>query len=362
MKNKINGKIIHQILFLTVIVVLFVLIMSRLSLFFPSFLGAVTLYALSRNFFLYLTEKRHWNIWIVTFVIFLLSIAVISAPVYMLVELTHSRVHTFISYMQNINDYLVKVLNQLKWNYGINLQSKENITQFTTWAGKIIPEILNSTLNSVLVFFFSFFIFFFMIMNVRKMESVLMKWSPLKDKNTRILGVKLTKMIQSNAIGIPAVALIQGIAGLIGYTIAGIDNLWFWFAVTTFAAMIPIVGSALAYVPMAIILFSTGHVWTAVFILLYGLIVIGSVDNIARFTLLKKLSDTHPLITIFGVIFGMSLFGFLGLIFGPILISLFFLLIEVYADEFGNRKRRLKYKQISDERRKHKPDKPTESL
>jgi len=337
MNDRINSKIIHQVLFLIIITALFILITSQLALFFPSLLGAVTLYALSRNFFLFLTEKKRWNSWLVTGLIFIISIVVISAPVYMLVELTQSHVQTFISYVQNINEYLVKVLEQLKLDYGINLESRENIMQLTNWAGKMIPKILNSTLNAVVIFFFSFFIFFFMIMNVRKMEAALMKWSPLKNENTLALGGKLTKMIQSNAIGIPVVALIQGLVGVIGYAIGGVDNLWFWFVITTFSAMIPIVGSALAYVPLAIFLFSTGHVWTAVFIVLYGLIVIGSVDNIARFSLLKKLNNTHPLVTIFGVFFGMKIFGFLGLIFGPILISLFFLLIEVYADEF-NRK------------------------
>jgi len=337
MNDRINSKIIHQVLFLIIIIALFILIISQLSLFFPSLLGAVTLYALSRNFFLFLTEKKHWNSWLVTGLIFIISIVIISAPVYMLVELTQSRVQTFFSYVQNINGYLVKVLEQLKLDYGINLESRENIMQLTNWVGKVIPKILNSTLNSIVIFFFSFFIFFFMIMSVRKMEATLMKWSPLKKENTLILGNKLTRMIQSNAIGIPVVALIQGLVGVIGYAIAGVDNLWFWFVITTFSAMIPIVGSALAYVPLAIFLFSTGHVWTAVFIVLYGLIIIGSVDNIARFTLLKKLNNTHPLVTIFGVFFGMKVFGFLGLIFGPILISLFFLLIEVYTDEFSRK-------------------------
>ena len=60
------------------------------------------------------------------------------------------------------------------------------------------------------------------------------------------------------------------------------------------------------------------------------------VDNLFRFWLQKKIGDTHPLITIFGVIIGLNLFGFIGLIFGPILLSLFLLLIQIYQHEFGN--------------------------
>ncbi|MDR1877883.1 MAG: AI-2E family transporter [Flavobacteriaceae bacterium] len=336
MKNKINGKIIHQVLFILIIIALFALIVSQLAVFLPSLLGAATLYALSRNFFLYLTEKKKWNKWPATGLIFVLAILIVSAPVYLLVELTYSKVHMAVSYSKNINDSIIRIVHELQTGYGFNLLSKENVIQFTTWAGKFIPRILNSTVNSIIVFFFSFFIFFFMITNIRKMEATFMRWSPLKAENTIKLGQRLKKMIQSNAIGIPAVALVQGIVGVIGYLIVGLDNLWFWFAVTTFASMLPIVGSALAYIPIAILLLTSGQIWQAVFVLLYGIIVIGTSDNVVRFTLLKKLDDVHPLITIFGVIFGMNIFGFLGLIFGPILLSLFFLLLDVYNNEFND--------------------------
>ncbi|WP_128331838.1 AI-2E family transporter [Apibacter sp. HY039] len=338
MKDRINGKVIHQVLFILVIIALFFLIISQLAIFLPSLLGAATLYALSRNFFLFLTEKKKWNKWVTVLVIFLLAILIISAPVYLIIELAYSKVQVALSYSQSINESIAKIVHDVQARYHFNILSKDNILQATSWAGKFVPQILNSTMNSVVVFFFSFFIFFFMIMNIRKMESTFMKWSPIKNENTIKLGQKLKKMIQSNAIGIPAVALIQGIVAVIGYTIIGLDNLWFWFAVTTFASMIPIVGAALAYVPIAILLFTSGQTWQSVFVLLYGTIVVGLSDNIVRFTLLKKLDNVHPLITVFGVIFGMNIFGFLGLIFGPILLSCFFLLIEVYTDEFSDKK------------------------
>ncbi|MBO9573083.1 MAG: AI-2E family transporter, partial [Chitinophagaceae bacterium] len=70
-------------------------------------------------------------------------------------------------------------------------------------------------------------------------------------------------------------------------------------------------------------------------VLIFGLAIIGSVDNIFRFWLVKKLGDVHPLITVFGVIIGVNIFGFIGIIFGPILISLFIILIRIYANEFN---------------------------
>jgi len=84
-----------------------------------------------------------------------------------------------------------------------------------------------------------------------------------------------------------------------------------------------------------------GETTKAVIILLYGLIIIGTTDNVFRFWLQKKIGDVHPLITVFGVIVGVSLFGFIGLIFGPLLISLFILLMRIYYAEFIGPEKRI---------------------
>lgn len=86
------------------------------------------------------------------------------------------------------------------------------------------------------------------------------------------------------------------------------------------------------------ILLSQGMEGKALFIFLYGLIVMGSVDNIARMWVLKKIGSTHPLVTLFGAIAGVKLFGFVGFIFGPILISMAILLFRIYQKELENRR------------------------
>ena len=146
-------------------------------------------------------------------------------------------------------------------------------------------------------------------------------------------------MVISNAIGIPIIALLQGIVGLIGYLIIGVKDPLFWFVVTSITAMLPVVGAALAYVPLALIFFANNQNWQGFFMLIYGFGVIGTVDNIFRFTLQRKIGNVHPLITVFGVIIGLKIFGFIGLIFGPLLISLFILLLKIYTSEFAVKQR-----------------------
>ena len=141
-------------------------------------------------------------------------------------------------------------------------------------------------------------------------------------------------MVISNAIGIPVISILQGVVGLIGYLIIGVEQPLFWFVITCITGMIPIVGAALAYVPIALMFFANSQNWQGFFMLIYGFGIIGTVDNIFRFTLQKKIGNTHPLITVFGVIIGLKLFGFIGLIFGPLLISIFILLVKIYTSEF----------------------------
>jgi predicted PurR-regulated permease PerM len=141
--------------------------------------------------------------------------------------------------------------------------------------------------------------------------------------------------IYSNAVGIPIVAIAQGLTGLIGYVIFGVKEFILMGALTAVTSVIPVVGSAIIYVPLALYQLSTGETWQGVGILIWGAAAIGSVDNIVRFWLQKRMADTHPLITIFGVMIGIPLFGFLGVIFGPLLLSLFFLLVKIYVDEYG---------------------------
>jgi predicted PurR-regulated permease PerM len=180
-----------------------------------------------------------------------------------------------------------------------------------------------------------YFILYFMLTEGRKMEDAFNKWVPLKDENIIMLRHDMNKAVLSNAIGIPLIALAQGIVGLIGYLIIGVQEPLFWFVITCLTAMIPVVGAALAYIPLGLLSFANGHPAQGVIVLIFGLAIIGSVDNIFRFWLNKKIGDIHPLITVFGVIMGVNLFGFIGLIFGPILISLFLLMIKVYVNEFS---------------------------
>jgi predicted PurR-regulated permease PerM len=245
--------------------------------------------------------------------------------------------------VQHSSDVLTSIrqfIHKYEVNYNFELLSDDNITKISAWVANSLPSILGATISTITTIVIMYFILYFMLTEGRKMEAGFYHVVPLKDENVLLLRKEMNSLVYSNAIGIPLIALLQGTVGLIGYLIIGVKEPVFWFVLTSLASMLPILGAALAYVPLSLLLFANGDNGKGIAVLLFGILIIGTVDNLFRFWLQKKIGDVHPLITGFGVIIGINLFGFIGLIFGPILISLFILLIRIYANEFSQKSTR----------------------
>lgn len=330
---------IRQIFFLLIIVLLGSLLFLELYTFFPALLGAVTLYILMRNAMFYLTLKKKWpKVWTASLLMFL-SMLVILLPVAVLINMLSSKISYAIEHSNELVAAIKKVVTDLELRFKTEIISEENINRLSTALAQVLPQIVSVTFNTLGTIFFMYFLLYFMLVNGREMEKSLYEHVPLKDENVHKLGAEIQNMVISNAIGIPVIAILQGLVALIGYILIGVKEPGFWFVVTCITAMLPLVGAALAYVPLGILFFANGQTGAGIFMLIYGFGIVGTADNIFRFTLAKKIGNVHPLVTVFGVIVGLSLFGFIGLIFGPLLISLFLLLLKIYSSEFITKQR-----------------------
>src|SRR5688572_6182090 len=338
-QHVIHQNRIRQIFFIVIITALGLLLFLELYTFLPALLGALTLYIVMRKWMFYLTIVNKWRKpWTAALLMFL-SLIVILLPIAVLVNMLSSKITFAIEHSNELVAALKKIVADLEQQFNIEIASEANINKLGAFISNSIPRLLSATFNTLGTIFFMYFILYFMLVNGREMEKALYEHIPLKDENVHMLGKEVHSMVVSNAIGIPVIALLQGIVGLIGYLIIGVKEPWFWFVITCITAMIPIVGAALAYVPIAIIFFANEQNWQGVAMLIFGFGVIGTVDNVFRFTLQRKIGNVHPLVTVFGVIIGLKLFGFIGLIFGPLLISLFMLLLKIYSNEFITKKR-----------------------
>ncbi|MEP7259038.1 MAG: AI-2E family transporter [Flavitalea sp.] len=340
--NQIPNNTIRQILLLSFIVMLGIILFFQLDTFLPAFLGAYTLYVMMRKYMFILQGKYKWGKNLSAAVLMILSFVIILLPFFLLINMMSSKIGFAIQHSSEALLSIKQFIQQYEKRYGLEILTNDNIQKLTAWGAQTLPTILNSTLNTMLSIIVMYFILYFMLTEGRKMESLFYEWAPLKDENLLILRKDLNGMVLSNAIGIPLIAVAQGVVGLVGYLVIGVPEPMFWFVITCITSMLPVVGAAMAYIPLSLLLFADGDSVRGTIVLIFGLAIIGSVDNIFRFWLQKKLGNVHPMITVFGVIIGVNMFGFIGLIFGPIVISLFLILIMIYSNEFGVHKHQQK--------------------
>lgn len=316
------------------IAALFGLIFWNLRSFVPALLGAYTLYVLLRGPMHFLTERLHWHIKLAAGVLMLISFVVILVPVNALVRSLSSQLSEGFQHSHEILQSIETAVIAAETSLGFPLLTPERIKTMSEWGAGEVSNVLNATLFGTLLVLITYFILWFMLTAGKRMETNFFNWLPLKPDNIEYLRRELNDLVFSNALGIPLMGIVQSLAGLLGYWLAGVDGLWFWVLMTFIAGMMPFFGVALAFFPLSLVLLSKGMAGQAAFVFLYGFFVIGSVDNFARMWLLNKIGHTHPLITLFGVIIGLNLFGFVGFIFGPIMIAMFLLLVKIYGKEF----------------------------
>ncbi|MBA2746876.1 MAG: AI-2E family transporter, partial [Flavisolibacter sp.] len=260
-------------------------------------------------------------------------------PIGLLGNIVYTKVSYVVTHSDELINSLKKAAEQIGNMIGYKIIDPNTINRLGTYLAQFLPKILGVTFNTITLIASMYFILYFMLVNGRNMEEALYEYIPLKDGNVELLGSETRTIIMSNAIAIPLIALIQGVVALIGYLIIGVSEPWLWFVATSIAAMMPVVGAALIYGPMTVWLFAQGETGKGIAMGLWGFGIVGVVDNLFRFMVNKKLGNIHPLVTIFGVLVGIQLFGFIGLIFGPLLISLFILSLKIYSSEFIVKKR-----------------------
>ncbi|MBL7472763.1 AI-2E family transporter [Robertkochia sediminum] len=329
--------LIRQLFLLILIVVLGGLIFFELLPYFSGILGAVTIYILTQGIMSRMLDRGIKG-WLAATLILIASVFVIILPSWLLVRLLGNKVQKLSKNSEQILAILKGKVDELEQFTGMELGSSLNVREINTWISEQFQTLLGSTFNMIIALSVMYFILYYLLINTKRLKSIFLDYMPLSEQNVSLISHEITEIVSSNAIGIPVVALLQGIVALIGFYIFGVPDPIFWFVITVVGSMIPFVGTALGIVPVTILLFANGQNMQAIGILIYGVAVVGVTDNVFRVIIQNKLAKIHPLITLIGVIIGVPLFGFIGLIFGPLLISLFMLVVKIYSKEYGESK------------------------
>ncbi|GGE01113.1 AI-2E family transporter [Planktosalinus lacus] len=331
--QRIHQDIIRQIFTLFLIIALGAIIFLELAPFMSGLLGAITIYIISKKPMRKLV-LRGWYPSVAAAFIMIISFVGILVPIGLVVIMLSTKVKNALNKLETFISIIKDNLSIVEDQLNIQLFSSFDSQEVANWVSNNFQSVLGNTFNLFIALSILYFLLYYMLVNRKQFIESIYTYFPMRPENISTIGKEVDSVVKSNAIGIPLIAIIQGLVALLGFFIFGVPNPWFWFVITAIGSMIPFVGTAIGIVPVVILLFSTGQYAQAIGILLYGLIVVGTTDNLFRMIVQKKLADIHPLITLIGVIIGVPLFGFIGLIFGPLLISLFLVVLKIYKDEY----------------------------
>jgi predicted PurR-regulated permease PerM len=325
---------IRQIGFLLVLFFLTCLIVRELRYFASSVLGGFTIYMILRRPHRYL-RNRGWSnglvtafLMIVSFIFLVLAVGGLTIMIYEKIKLFQPQL--ILDGLRHIHDTLIQ-----RWDYDIF--SQDLIQKALSTFGNSLPGLV-SAMGSILANAAMLMcVLFFLLLQRAQFERGVEKFIPLSPGSIRMLKRSAHSMIISNVVGISVILFGQALLAGLGYWALGVGEPVIWGLLTGFFGLIPVVGTATIWLPLSIELLISGHLWQGILLAVYGSCVVASVDNVVRMVFLKKTVNVHPLITLFGVILGLNLFGFWGIIFGPLMLSSFFLLIRIYNREFSIR-------------------------
>ena len=326
---------VKQTYFLLTLTVLACLLGYLLRDYISSLLGATTIYILLRSPLTYLTEVRKWNKTLTVALLMIFSLFVLILPLGLVSIMLSSKAQYMVQHYAEFLQIIKGWNNQLSQQFGLNLLSDETLGKVTSAGANIIPAVLSATVSSVTQILVMYLLLYFIMKDGKAIERFILGNSPFQYANTKLLTRALKAQTLSNAIGLSVLGVTQALCSGIGYWMFGMDEPFFWAVITGFASVLPVVGTTIIWIPVAIyVYFSGGPHWHGIGIAIYSTLVLTNVDNVVRFSIMKKLGDTHPLVVFFGIMIGVGLFGFLGLIFGPLLISYFIILLEIYQKEY----------------------------
>lgn len=333
-RSPLTPALLRQVFMLGVILVFGFIIILQLMPYLSGFLGALTLFILFKGWMRKLLLKGVKPPLAAGLLIFG-SLFMVIIPLWLLAKMSVSKMTAAAESTREVIAMVRNKSEELDRLLGYDILSGLNAEAVTQWITANVQELIGSTLDIIIILSIMYFLLYYMLVRVNDLRKFFEQYIPVSQTNMDLITRESNQIVRSNAIGIPLVAVLQGLVALAGYYIFGVPAPVFWFVITMIGSMIPLIGTAVGIIPVSLLLYAGGETFQAIGILIYGMLIVGATDNIFRMIVQNQMANLHPLITLIGVIIGLPLFGFMGLIFGPLLLSLFLLLIKIYRNEYG---------------------------
>ncbi|MGF1923565.1 MAG: AI-2E family transporter [Bacteroidia bacterium] len=336
---------------LVIIIALGCLIAYSLQGIFGSILSTLVLYTILRPGYIHLAEVKKWNKSVTAILLLFISLVVLVLPFYGLSSMVIAKINE----LNNDQIYFTNLLNKIRhlfeFSEGATQMIEDGLKKAGTWATGLFPSLISGVFNIVFGLLLMYFLLYFMLVERESFENALIKYAPFREQNARRFAEEMRNTTYANVVGQGFIAIVQGSLVSLCFYVLGYNDPVFWGVITTFISFVPILGPPVVFVPAALLQIADGNSFAGWAMLIFGFVVIINIDNVLRFMIAKKVGNIHPIITVIGVVIGIPLFGILGLVFGPLLFSYFFLLIRIYetSAKASERLERIKTIQEHDE-------------
>ncbi len=266
----------------------------------------------------------------------LLVLVIIIIPIILLSSLLVKEVVGFYTDLRSGQDFALSEVvtvvetrvQQFVPGYQIDISSQLSVAG--EWLATHFGAIFAGTVSTIFTFILSILGSFYFFRDGKELMQILIKASPLPDQEDQVIFERMAKAVRAVATGTLLLAIIQGTLVAVGFWLFGVSRPILWGSVASLGALMPGIGTTIVTVPAVLYLFATGSSVMAGGLLLWSVLIVGLVDNLVGPYLIGRGNNMHPFVILISVLGGIALFGPLGFIVGPVISTLFFVLLEIY--------------------------------
>ena len=217
----------------------------------------------------------------------------------------------------------------------------QNVEKMSSFVISKVSSFILGMANKILNLFIFMFLTFFLLRDGRLFAKRFSNLLFIKSKNKKKDIKRISNLVYVIVFGTIIIALIQGIVGTLGFYLFGLSSPIMWGFVMAFAALLPFIGTGIIWAPIGIFLIlnglfisDTSLIWKGIGLLIYGALVISTIDNVIRPKIIGDKSMLHPTLALLGVVGGIYLLGFIGVIIGPVILALLVIYLDMYESTF----------------------------
>jgi predicted PurR-regulated permease PerM len=339
-------RIVKMALALLIIIILTAVIVYATLPYLNYFFGAFILYIIFESLYHFFVRKVRIKKQVAAVLVIVISIFVVLIPLYFLLDTIIGEIQQLLLNQKSIIasieggaqslTYYISMMNIPIDVLQMKIQEKLmdiGSGAFNYTSGFVLGSIQSLSQQSIGLFIMYFLLYYLLTEEDSNFIHKVYAAFPFNEENTATLIEEFRRIVRTTLISTGAIALFQGAILTVTFLLFNIRGAFLWGALAAIFSFLPVLGAPLIWVPAAIIQLLLKDYTAGIAILVAG-IFISLIDNFLRPVIQKTVGELHPLLSLIGIVIGVSLFGLIGIVIGPLLLSYFILTVEMFSKEY----------------------------